>query len=260
MEVEKNAWSVVIFRRKVTTWFLRPTIPACSNRQRFETESVVNEPQMQQRCKPNHTLRVFLLLLVWLVPVTEDSLARAQRESADLTELERQVHKLVNSHRTAIGLAPLAYSEEIAASARQHSRNIAVGYVGLGHEEADMRRESLSRRIRFSQFAENVGANNYSPPAAPRTAVAEWLQSSGHRKNIEGNFDLTGVGIAHTGDTFFFTQIFLLTHRSPRPTAEADRAVRAPSLPRARDSSDPRTRAGRKRVPGGWVQEVDPTR
>jgi uncharacterized protein YkwD len=212
-----------------------------------------------QTCKPRHTLGVFLLVLVSLVPITEDSIARAEGEFTDLTALERQVHALVNNHRTTIGLAPLAYSEEVAVNARQHSRDMAMGYVGLGHEGAEMRGRSLSRVMSFSQFAENVGATNYSRAAAPGTAVSEWLQSSGHRKNIEGNFDVTGVGITHAGDTFFFTQIFLLTHGSPRPPAKVDRAD-APSPKGKRDPSDPRTRAGRKRVPGGWAQEMAPAR
>lgn len=212
-------------------------------------------------CKPHYALRVILLLLVSLVTLTEDSIARAESESTDLTltALERQVHALVNDHRTAIGLAPLAYSEEVAASARRHSRDMAMGYVGLGHEGAEMRGKSLSRTMSFSQFAENVGANNYSRSAAPGTAVAEWLRSSGHRKNIEGNFDVTGVGIARAGDTFFFTQIFLLTPGSPRPPAKVERTD-APSPKGERDRSDPRRRAGRKRVPGGWVQEIGPAR
>jgi hypothetical protein len=70
---------------------------------------------------------------------------------------------------------------------------------------------------------------------------------------------VTGVGITRAGDTFFFTQIFLLTHGSPRPPAQVDRTA-APSPKRERGHSDPRSRAGRKRVPGGWVQEIDPAR
>jgi Cysteine-rich secretory protein family len=220
---------------------------------------VVNSNKHGRACKPYHARGVILLLLVWLVPLTRDSIARAESESMDFTVLERQVHELVNDHRTAIGLAPLANSEEVAASARQHSRDMAVGYVGLGHEGAETRRQSLSRTISFSRFAENVGANNDSRSAAPGTAVSEWLRSSGHRKNIEGNFAVTGVGIAHAGDTFFFTQIFLLTQSSPRPAAKVDRTD-APSPKKERDLSDPRTRAGRKRVPGGWAQEVAPAR
>src|SRR5437899_9581881 len=134
---------------------------------------VVNSNKHGRACKPYHALGVILLLLVWLVPLTRDSIARAESESMDFTALERQVHELVNDHRTALGLAPLAYSEEVAASARQHSRDMAMDYVGLGHEGAETRRQSLSRTISFSRFAENVGANSYSRSAAPGTAVSE---------------------------------------------------------------------------------------
>src|SRR5215813_4849214 len=211
-------------------------------------------------CEPRYALTVTLLLLVSLVPLTGGSTARAANESADLTALERQVHELVNAHRTAMGLAPLAYSEEVAASARQHSRDMAMGYVGVGHEGAEIRRQSLSGTMNFSRFAENVGANNYDGAAAPGTAVSEWLRSSGHRKNIEGNFTVTGVGMAHAGDTFFFTQIFLLTQGSPRPAAKVERPDNTPAPQRERAPADPRTRAGRKRVPGGWAQEIAPAR
>src|SRR5262245_51314220 len=102
--------------------------------------------------KPRYALTVTLLLLVSLAPLTEGSTARAANESADLTALERQVYELVNAHRTAMGLAPLAYSEGVAASARQHSRDMALGYVGVGHEGAEKRRDSLSRTISFSRI------------------------------------------------------------------------------------------------------------
>ncbi|CAL1157815.1 unnamed protein product [Cladocopium goreaui] len=36
-----------------------------------------------------------------------------------------------------------------------------------------------------------------------------WIKSPGHRKNLEGAFDLCGIGVAQasTGE-FFFTQLF----------------------------------------------------
>jgi len=39
--------------------------------------------------------------------------------------------------------------------------------------------------------------------------VDGWLNSPGHKKNIEGNFTLTGIGYArdHKGN-IYFTQIF----------------------------------------------------
>jgi uncharacterized protein YkwD len=42
-----------------------------------------------------------------------------------------------------------------------------------------------------------------------REVVDGWLHSPGHRRNIEGDFKLTGIGLAfgHNGN-IFFTQIF----------------------------------------------------
>ena len=42
-------------------------------------------------------------------------------------------------------------------------------------------------------------------PVAFRTLMA----SPGHRKNIEGHFDMTGIGVTKSSDgTIFFTQMF----------------------------------------------------
>jgi uncharacterized protein YkwD len=51
----------------------------------------------------------------------------------------------------------------------------------------------------------NVGYDN---PA--RVAVEGWSKSPEHRKNMFGNFSLTGIGIAQREDgRYFFTQIFI---------------------------------------------------
>jgi len=40
--------------------------------------------------------------------------------------------------------------------------------------------------------------------------VQGWLKSPGHRKNIKGDFDVTGIGVSKNaqGD-YYFTQIFI---------------------------------------------------
>ena len=41
-------------------------------------------------------------------------------------------------------------------------------------------------------------------------AVTAWLNSPGHKSNIESNSNLTGVGVAFDEDsTMYFTQIFI---------------------------------------------------
>ena len=50
-----------------------------------------------------------------------------------------------------------------------------------------------------------------------------WLQSPGHRRNIEGDFDLTGIGIVRVAaGTYFFTQLFVTPAGDPPGTYEND--------------------------------------
>lgn len=215
---------------------------------------------------------LFLSLLLW------SPLTSAQGQSGPVATLEQQVHELVNTHRTAIGLEPLRYNDEVAAVARQHSQNMARGSVGHGHEGADERGRVLLGIIRYSEFGENVSGNNYDAASTARAAVTGWLNSPRHRANIEGTFDTTGIGIAHGGSTFFFTQIFLTTggvsrstgqpRRSRHETSEQDGALEPAhnqssfrhqpvDVPSHQEERDPRRRAGRKRVPGGYVQDLE---
>lgn len=64
--------------------------------------------------------------------------------------------------------------------------------------------------IPYRAAAENVAYNRgYTDPVAK--AVEGWLNSSGHRRNIEGNYNLTGIGVAKNSQgAYYFTQIFIL--------------------------------------------------
>ncbi len=124
--------------------------------------------------------------------------------------LESRIYKLVNEHRRAMGLAPLDYDARIAAVARRHSKDMAVGRVPAGHEGFEERQRVISKRIPLRGIAENVGINDYPPSRTVRVAVSGWLGSQGHRENIEGRYDLTGVGIARDArGTYYYTQIFV---------------------------------------------------
>lgn len=127
--------------------------------------------------------------------------------SSDET-IESQVVSLINSHRSSAGLEALATSELITVEARTHSSNMASGVEDFGHNGFTERSERISAEIPSSSWAENVAQNNGAEDPANQ-AVLNWLDSEGHRENIEGNFDLTGVGIVEAEDgTLFFTQIF----------------------------------------------------
>lgn len=125
-------------------------------------------------------------------------------------ELERRVHDLINQHRQSIGVPPLLWSDVVADSARVHSQNMLAGRVPFGHDGFDERYEEIRARMRIGQMGENVASNTFAEdPVA--TAVQGWLNSLGHRRNIENSvYTHAGIGIAKGADEeYFLTHIFV---------------------------------------------------
>lgn len=122
--------------------------------------------------------------------------------------VEQAVHNRINQYRAAQGLSPLSVDERITREARIHSQNMASGKVPFGHNGFSQRVQAIA--IPYRASAENVAYNRgYSDPDA--RAVDGWLKSSGHLKNIKGNYNLTGIGVAKNAQgAYYFTQIFIL--------------------------------------------------
>jgi uncharacterized protein YkwD len=93
--------------------------------------------------------------------------------------------------------------------ARLHSAAMAAGRTSLGHAGFDDRVAALRRVMTFQRTAENVAFNQgHREPAAE--AVRGWLTSRAHRENIEGPYELTGVGVvSNAKGEVYFTQIFV---------------------------------------------------
>jgi uncharacterized protein YkwD len=124
-------------------------------------------------------------------------------------DLEQEVYRLVNQHRTEEGFPGLKWSEEVARECRVHSRSMASAKIQLSHDGLDERMRRIKKKIDFLRGAENVAFNERVKDPA-REAIETWLKSSGHRANIEGEYDMTGVGIAKNKEgRYYFTQVFI---------------------------------------------------
>jgi uncharacterized protein YkwD len=123
--------------------------------------------------------------------------------------LEQAVHELVNRHRRARHLPTLTLDPRISQAAWRHSVAMAAGTTPFGHDGFEARANALRQVMASQRTAENVASNRGYRDAAAE-AVRGWLGSSGHRRNIEGPYERTGVGVARsaTGEVFF-TQIFV---------------------------------------------------
>lgn len=126
-----------------------------------------------------------------------------------IVEVEARVHQLINQYRSDKGLPPLVLSDIITTQARQHSRNMADGTVPFSHDGFAQRVEAIKTQIAVAAAGENVAMNSgYTDPA--KVAFDGWIDSDGHRANIEGDYDLTGIGVMQSATRgYFLTQIFV---------------------------------------------------
>ncbi|HBI81818.1 MAG TPA: hypothetical protein DDY04_07765 [Bacteroidales bacterium] len=134
-------------------------------------------------------------------------------QSADLVNMENEILKMVNEHRKSIGKPELKFNEYIRKEAYAHSQNMALGKVNFSHKGFDERFNRLSGFLEITAGAENI-ANG---PLNAKHIVSGWLVSPPHRKNIEDDFNLTGIGIAKAPNgTYFYTQIFVKSAEKPK--------------------------------------------
>jgi uncharacterized protein YkwD len=151
------------------------------------------------------------LLFLALVPVglSEPGLAQEERKAVEFRELEIAVGTRINAYRVSAKKPPFQSNEEVAKVARRHSRDMAEGRVGFGHEGLKARAALISASIEMAGLAENV-SKHHRGSGFVDAALKQWLGSPLHKKNIDGDYDLTGVGVAQGANgVVYFTQIFV---------------------------------------------------
>lgn len=153
-----------------------------------------------------------LAFLVFLVSINhlfaQKPRVENNRESfIDTSTMAKAVLYYVNEHRQSMGLPPLQLSATLCDIARSHSINMAHGAVPFSHDGFEQRvAEAWKLMPPQGPAAENIAEGVTSA----RAVVDLWLHSAGHRRNIEGNYTIMGLGIAtNEKGTVYFTQMFL---------------------------------------------------
>ena len=116
--------------------------------------------------------------------------------------------KYTNQFRRSKGLTALEMRDDLNAIARKHSEDMASGRRSFGHGGYNQRVLKVQKIIKpFSgNMAENVlyGAGN------AKDAVSIWKKSSGHKKNMLGDYKYIGIGTARNRrGIIYYTEIFV---------------------------------------------------
>jgi uncharacterized protein YkwD len=156
-----------------------------------------------------------LIILTVAVSSCSNSKPAAKRVTTPVTTrvaariapgIEEEILNLVNKYRRTKGLPALQNNFVIASVAREHTMNMATKRVAFGHAGFSARFKYITSKVSgTTTIAENVA---YGSQTADEV-VKEWLNSPGHKKNIEGHYRLTGIGVARDiKSRLYFTQIF----------------------------------------------------
>lgn len=128
-----------------------------------------------------------------------------EKGAIDPVAMEDRVLELENQHRVALGLKPLEEFPAVYKYAEAHNAYM-ISKNKLSHDNFESRAEKVAEESHAIRVSENIAGNYYSAEGV----LQGWLESSDHRKALEGEFSHTSLSISldRTGRPYF-TQLFM---------------------------------------------------
>ncbi|WP_166242344.1 CAP-associated domain-containing protein [Paenibacillus turpanensis] len=110
---------------------------------------------------------------------------------------ELQIFDLANAVRVRMGLKPFAWDDKPAGTARKHAVDMAERDF-FEHTNPDG--ANVGDRLETDQIAYRLAGENIAAGQTSAIFAHEgWMNSEGHRKNVLGDFERLGVGVAFGG-------------------------------------------------------------
>ena len=118
--------------------------------------------------------------------------------------MEIEIMDAVNDYRKSIGLTVLQKLDDITIEAVDHTKYM-VDLNVVNHDHFNIRYQNLVQEIGASAVSENVGFGYRTAEAV----VEAWINSEGHRVNIEGSYTHFGISVEQDQNgKNYFTNIF----------------------------------------------------
>lgn len=121
-------------------------------------------------------------------------------------DTELQTMKLINEYRLSVGLNALERINHISFKCEEHNLYMIENNV-VDHNDFVARSQNITNVLGAKKVGENVAYNYKTPEAALRA----WLESPGHKENIEGDFTHFGISVSTDATTGkkYYTNIFV---------------------------------------------------
>jgi len=121
------------------------------------------------------------------------------------SSMEIETLDAINDYRISQGLTVLHQLDDITIEAFDHTKYM-VSLNVVNHDNFNNRYQNLVNEIGAKAVSENVGFGYRTAEAV----VKAWINSEGHRKNIEGNYTHFGISVDQDENgKNYFTNIFV---------------------------------------------------
>ncbi|MBS7254871.1 CAP domain-containing protein [Flavobacterium branchiicola] len=137
---------------------------------------------------------------------TDTASTEAMVKDYSYNDSEVETMQLINDYRVSVGLNALQRINHISFKCEEHNDYMIANNV-VDHNDFVSRSDNMIKVLGAKKVGENV-AYNYKTSQA---AVKAWLESPGHKENIEGDFTHFGLSVtvdAKTGKKYY-TNIFV---------------------------------------------------
>lgn len=131
-----------------------------------------------------------------------------------MVEVEQAIFNKVNEERVKAGVAPLSYNTTMEKYARIKSQDMGDNNY-FSHTDLNgnyITSKMQADGVSYKSWGENIaylGGYGTNPTTLANQFMTNWMNSSGHRKNIlSTNFTSMGVGVYKIGNKVYATQEF----------------------------------------------------
>ena len=152
-----------------------------------------------------HNSLLYVIIIIISTSCSNESMDIQQEDNASSSQsIVNQIFKLVNEHRIDLDKKALKLNSFANTLAKEHTLYM-IDEKKISHDNFDERFEKLSSTEKAFKLGENVASGQETA----QSVMNSWLNSNGHRKNIEGDFTHIGISaIKNKSGIYYYTQLF----------------------------------------------------
>jgi uncharacterized protein YkwD len=154
----------------------------------------------------------FIAILFFISCTSEETASTESDQTSslvlnyDYSPVELETMTLINNYRVSIGLKALEKINHVSYKSEEHDNYMIANNV-VNHNDFEARSSNIIKVLGAVKVSENI-AYNYN---SAQGAFDAWLNSEGHKQNIEGDYTHFGISIRENpaNGKKYYTNIFV---------------------------------------------------